>query len=1410
MTHSKKELLDCSLCGKQFISEFYLNAHIKSHTNVEHFGCPRCGHTFPTKAALNSHMLTHDSEKKYECLQCEKSFTGKLDLNIHVKEDHSDDNRLSCDLCDQKFRLKSHLKIHLKMHAFEKFVSSRCNGGVIDSFEKAFNYYWQCRELFAWESFLNSPEETKSHGEKTTIGEEKSEISSEGDDSLDPENLLKAHVIIQSGENAVAYSRCGSQFAIDSCLSSREKICVDESPVESAECEESSFDPEILLKTHVITNPHLNKFSCLRIIKQIVTGSFFSCREKIQSEEPSGGSSELAKTSVTTDSNESMFGNSQCEQKFASGLFSSCFKKIRSSEDTVISSRCGGNYETVKAPAVTNSSESVYGNSQCEEKFISKSTKNSRKKTYSNEKLVISQCGNSYEAGVILFPIITDSSENILSYSQFGEQFALKSSATNDEDIHSKQRLVIPSDCETIFNAEMFLKIPATVDSNENTASYSQFGEQLALKSSVSNNEDTHSEQILVIPSECETTFNPEMFLKFPAVADQNYSQFGEQLELKSSEDTQTEWRVVIPSEHETTFNPGIFLEIPATADPNETMLDYSQFGEQFLLTSSVNNDGNILSERRLVFPSECETTLNPEMFLRIPTIADSSENMLSYSQFGEQFALKSSISSNEETQPEWRLVIPSEHETTFNPGMFLKIPATADSNKNTVNYSQFGEQSTLKSSVRSRRKTRSKRRSVVPSERGTTFQPEMLLKIPEITNSKKNMVSYSKYGKQRALESFSNSFEKTNSYENSVISSRCKISAEPETNVKTILVTISRSNAFICSQSSRDLTSESLRSHVTTYSNENPAIPSQLKTNPFGYSQRRRDSTLKNLGRHASARCNKKHVIPSRFQTSFKPEVLLKTSVIADSGENTFANEKPAFPSQFKTSLEPEVHLKTGVITNSRENTGNFSPNRYRLTLESISSECEKICSDEKNVVSSQSEKSSDSEPPVKTILVTISKSALAYSQRGNEFASGSSWSSNSMAHSNENPVMFPQGGPSFKPKVLVTPVITSSQENALGYSECEESNTSESRLTSLEESPSNVEESFGCFHCGQSFMQKSSLNAHVLTHFQEKQFSCVNCKESFDCEANLIDHMKIDCDKTPVTSTQYGSKLEMLLRGRGITDSRGNTSDFFQYGKEFSPGSYLSNHEKNLIADGPFNCPACGRSFKQKSYLDAHIITHSAPYSCPYCGCSFLRKAGLSVHMKSHFNEARVKSSQYPKKTKDFNKGSFDLKSSQYPKKTNDFNKGTFDCSVCGKSFLLRSHLCDHILSHVYEKFDCTQCGKSFSTKSYLEHHMKIHSNNRPYESLQCEKPIPPKSFSHIHSKIRNYENPFSCSICQESFPRISLLDEHIEKTHNSDEELFACPECDMEFAERSNVIDHMRTHLTDGMTHRFLVPS
>lgn len=137
---------------------------------------------------------------------------------------------------------------------------------------------------------------------------------------------------------------------------------------------------------------------------------------------------------------------------------------------------------------------------------------------------------------------------------------------------------------------------------------------------------------------------------------------------------------------------------------------------------------------------------------------------------------------------------------------------------------------------------------------------------------------------------------------------------------------------------------------------------------------------------------------------------------------------------------------------------------------------------------------------------------------------------------------------------------------------------------------------------------------------------------------------------------------------------------------------------------------------------------------------------------------------------------------------------------CAVegCDKAYNRPALLRQHERTHSNERpFTCDECPKSFMRKSHLQAHTLTHraDNEKPFQCKICGKG------AHSPQLLRRHElthtNRFKCDYegCKEEFQYHQSLKHHVEMVH---EQVLICEVCNRRFANKVLVADHkFKTH-------------
>jgi len=179
-----------------------------------------------------------------------------------------------------------------------------------------------------------------------------------------------------------------------------------------------------------------------------------------------------------------------------------------------------------------------------------------------------------------------------------------------------------------------------------------------------------------------------------------------------------------------------------------------------------------------------------------------------------------------------------------------------------------------------------------------------------------------------------------------------------------------------------------------------------------------------------------------------------------------------------------------------------------------------------------------------------------------------------------------------------------------------------------------------FKCKRCGSTFMENTSLQAHLRSSpkcaaANPQVFKCYKCLQLFSELYQLQQHIRrheemrdsrqcAPSNQIPLSHIiQHIHRRQTLIEVSSENHSvQGNTCDY--YGRSFLTEESLQQHICTHTGEKPFKCENCGKSFNRSGVLQRHIRTHTGdkPFKCEYCGKSFNHNSSLCKHINSCTN--------------------------------------------------------------------------------------------------------------------------------------------------------------------------------------------
>uniref|UniRef100_A0A182NIP2 C2H2-type domain-containing protein n=1 Tax=Anopheles dirus TaxID=7168 RepID=A0A182NIP2_9DIPT len=191
--HLNPDAFRCAQCAKSYSSSKVLKEHQKEVHAPEAdraFHCTTCGKAFVSQAHLNAHiMVAHGSVR---CPQCDKVLASQGSLRKHLVAVHGDGEKHVCDVCARVFRSKQSFEMHRQNHE-----GRRMEGKA------------QCELCAVW---LTDKYCLRKHMHRMHSGSEEPIACGTCGKTVASQSALKSHIRRAHGESRFECERCAKTF----------------------------------------------------------------------------------------------------------------------------------------------------------------------------------------------------------------------------------------------------------------------------------------------------------------------------------------------------------------------------------------------------------------------------------------------------------------------------------------------------------------------------------------------------------------------------------------------------------------------------------------------------------------------------------------------------------------------------------------------------------------------------------------------------------------------------------------------------------------------------------------------------------------------------------------------------------------------------------------------------------------------------------------------------------------------------------------------------------------------------------------------------------------------------------------------------------------------------------------------
>ena len=229
---------------------------------------------------------------------------------------------------------------------------------------------------------------------------------------------------------------------------------------------------------------------------------------------------------------------------------------------------------------------------------------------------------------------------------------------------------------------------------------------------------------------------------------------------------------------------------------------------------------------------------------------------------------------------------------------------------------------------------------------------------------------------------------------------------------------------------------------------------------------------------------------------------------------------------------------------------------------------------------------------------------------------------------------------------------------------------------------------------------------------------------------------------------------------------------------GTKHEYNKHLKSHINEISPSSNIFCEKCGKGpFMTESILNVHIETHKKDIECSEDGCNKVFSRGSELREHALIDHKTILTRKRQRNNKDqicVHCGAGFGTEGYLKVHINDKHEGATSkhkCNICGQKFPYHSALTKHSVLHAEPTIPCPECEKLFRTNWKLTMHIRNHhlpDDKKIFQCSECPKGFNASKSLESHINIHLGLKPFLCLFCDVGFADKSNLGNHVRRLH------------------------------------------